>query len=246
MAQIKLDNVCVDIPVYGMHTRSLKNKILNKLTLGRLRNYDSEVLNVRVLHDLNLELTPGDRLGLIGRNGAGKSSLLRVLGGVYHPTQGTIQTTGNIASLIDLYMGINLDASGRENILIRGAFLGIKRLEILEKIDDIISFSELNDVIDFPVRTYSSGMHLRLAFAISTIVKPDILIMDEWLAVGDSQFIKKAERRLHEIVNTSKILVLASHSRYLIESVCNRVIWLENGFVIRDGSPSVVCEEYFK
>lgn len=246
MAQIKLDNVCVDIPVYGLKTRSLKNKILNKLTSGRLRNYDSEVLNVRVLHDLNLELNPGDRLGLIGRNGAGKSSLLRVLGGVYHPTQGTIHTAGNIASLIDLYMGINLDASGRENILIRGAFLGIKRLEILEKMDDIISFSELNDVIDFPVRTYSSGMHLRLAFAISTIVKPDILIMDEWLAVGDSQFIKKAESRLIEIVNTSKILVLASHSRHLIESVCNRVIWLENGFVIRDGSPSVVCEEYFR
>jgi lipopolysaccharide transport system ATP-binding protein len=200
---------------------------------------------VRALSGINLEIKEGERIGLVGHNGAGKSTMLRALSGVYAPSKGSVEIDGRIGSLIDISLGINLEASGRENIFIRGALLGLTKSEIQNKFAEIVEFSELGEFIEMPVRTYSSGMHLRLAFAVSTIVRPEILLMDEWLSVGDESFKHKAETRLAELVSTTKILVIASHSRELIASTCDRVIWLEHGQVKMDGPTSEVAPIYF-
>ena len=164
---------------------------------------------------------------------------------MYPPTEGRVATKGNIASLIDISLGIDHEATGRENIILRGALLGITDAEMKEKINEIIEFSELNEFIDMPVRTYSSGMHLRLAFSVSTVINPEVLIMDEWLSVGDENFKNKANTRLAKLVNSTDILVIASHSSELIKKNCNRVIWLENGEIKMVGNPDFVCSAYF-
>ena len=183
--------------------------------------------------------------GLIGRNGAGKSTLLRALSNVYHPTAGRAEIVGEIGSLVDIGLGIDGEATGRENIYIRGALLGLKHNEIEKRFDEIVEFSELGEFINMPVRTYSSGMHLRLAFAVATIIRPEILLMDEWLSVGDAAFNEKAEQRLNDLVKSSRILVIASHSRDLIERTCNRVMWFEHGHLKMDSSPGIVCPAYW-
>jgi lipopolysaccharide transport system ATP-binding protein len=200
---------------------------------------------VNALNDISFEFEDGEKIALLGHNGAGKTSLLRMLSGVYHPTSGEANIHGEVGSLIDLSLGIDNEATGRENIFIRGALLGLKKTEIDNKIDEIIEFSELGDFINMPVRTYSSGMHLRLAFAVSTIVRPEILLMDEWLSVGDENFKHKAEIRLKSLVASTKILVIATHSRTLAETTCNRAIWLEHGKIKMDGSTRTICDAYF-
>jgi lipopolysaccharide transport system ATP-binding protein len=167
------------------------------------------------------------------------------LGGVYSPTKGYARIDGEIGSLIDISLGINAEATGQENVYIRGQLLGLTKQQIADKYDEIVEFAELGDFMNMPVRTYSSGMQLRLAFAVSTIVRPEILLMDEWLSVGDENFKAKAEERLTELVSGTKILVIASHARKLIESVCNRVIWLEHGEIKMDGSVEEVSAAYF-
>ena len=180
-----------------------------------------------------------------GHNGAGKSTLLRVLSGVYEPSFGAVKVDGAVGSLIDISLGIDLEATGRENIYLRGSLLGLSTKQILSKYDEIVEFSELGDFIDLPLRTYSSGMHLRLAFAVSTILNPEILLMDEWLSVGDEGFRQKAELRLNEIVQATKILIIATHSKDLILKTCNRALWLEHGKVRMDGCAKSVCSSYF-
>jgi lipopolysaccharide transport system ATP-binding protein len=202
-------------------------------------------VHVRALDEISIEIQSGERVAIVGHNGAGKSSLLRTLAGVYAPTKGRITVNGTVASLIDLALGINLEATGRENIYVRGQLLGLSKAKIRDSFDEIVDFADLGDFIEMPVRTYSTGMHLRLAFAVSTLVRPEILLMDEWLSVGDSDFQQKAEERLANLVDESKILILATHSRELIQQVCNRVIWLEHGRVRRDGSPDSVLRDYF-
>jgi len=200
---------------------------------------------IRALEDLTLTIKDGDRVGLLGHNGAGKSTLLRLLSGVYEPSSGRAEIKGEIGSLIDVSFGIDPEASGRENIYLRGALLGLTRAEIKAKLDEIIDFSELGDFIDMPVRTYSSGMHLRLAFSVSTIIRPEILLMDEWLSVGDEGFRVRAEARMNELVESTHILVIASHSRELVRDTCNRAIWLEHGKIKMDGTPEEVTQAYF-
>jgi lipopolysaccharide transport system ATP-binding protein len=192
-----------------------------------------------------LELKDGDRVGLVGHNGAGKSTLLRVLSGVFVPTSGNASIQGSVGSLIDMSLGINPEASGRENIFLRGALLGFSKGEMKEKFHEVLDFSELGEFIEMPLRTYSSGMQLRLAFAVSTIVRPEILLMDEWLSVGDEGFKAKASERLSRVVDASKILVLASHSRELLEKVTNRIIWLEHGAIRMQGSTQDITPLYF-
>ena len=194
---------------------------------------------------LSFTLKDGDRVGLLGHNGAGKSTLLRLLSGVYEPSSGSARIKGEIGSLIDISLGIDPEATGRENIYLRGGLLGMTRSEIAAQIDDIIEFSELGDFVDMPLRTYSTGMHLRLAFAVSTVVRPEILLMDEWLSVGDEGFKHKAEARVTELVQSTNILVIASHSRELVLHICNRVIWLEHGKIRMDSDPGTVCQAYF-
>jgi lipopolysaccharide transport system ATP-binding protein len=164
---------------------------------------------------------------------------------VYAPTQGQVFRQGSVSSLIDLSLGINPESSGRENIYLRGALLGMNRKEIDSQLESIIEFSELGEFIDLPLRIYSSGMSLRLAFSISTRNCSEVLLMDEWLSIGDENFRRKADERLEEIIKTTKILVIASHSRELIMKNCNRVLWLEHGTLRMDGKPDEVCDAYF-
>jgi lipopolysaccharide transport system ATP-binding protein len=245
MASIEFSDVCVDFPIYNANGRSLKKRLIQVATGGQLGADQQGRVVVRALENLSFSMKDGDRVGLLGHNGAGKSTLLRMLSGVYAPSSGTAHITGEIGSLIDISLGIDPEATGRENIYLRGGLLGMTRSEVNKQIDEIIDFSELGDFVDMPLRTYSTGMHLRLAFAVSTIVRPEILLMDEWLSVGDEGFKHKAEIRMAELVQATNILVIASHSRELVLRTCNRVIWLEHGKIRMDGNPQSVSDAYF-
>jgi lipopolysaccharide transport system ATP-binding protein len=245
MAYIEFTNVCVDFPIYNANGRSLKKRLIQVATGGQLGADQQGRVVVRALEGLSFTLRDGDRVGLLGHNGAGKSTLLRLLSGVYEPSSGSARIEGEIGSLIDISLGIDPEATGRENIYLRGGLLGMTRSEIAAQIDDIIEFSELGDFVDMPLRTYSTGMHLRLAFAVSTVVRPEILLMDEWLSVGDEGFKHKAEARMSELVRSTNILVIASHSRELVLHTCNRIIWLEHGRIRMDGDPQTVAAAYF-
>jgi lipopolysaccharide transport system ATP-binding protein len=229
MASIKLESVCVNFPIYNASSRSLTNSLVSVATGGRVTADKSGQVSIQALTDINLELESGDRLGIVGHNGSGKSTLLRVLAGIYEPTSGSVKRQGSIASLIDIGLGISPEGTGKENIFLRGQLMGLKKNEIEKKIDEIIEFAELGDFINLPVRTYSSGMLLRLAFTLSTSISADILIMDEWLSVGDEDFKDRAEERLSKMVDRAEILIIASHSQSLIEKTSEKVLWLEKG-----------------
>lgn len=231
MPYISLKNVGVNFPIYGAGASSLKKTLAASVTGGRFGK-ETGVNVVQALSDINFELKAGDRLGLTGHNGAGKSTLLRTLAGVYEPSVGDFVRQGSVSSLIDPSLGIEVDATGVENIMLRGLVMGLNRKQIENLTPGIIEFSGLGDYINMPVRTYSTGMMMRLAFSISTSVKADILIMDEWLSVGDAEFTEKAEKRMKDVVSGAGILVLASHSPELIAKECNRVIHLEHGRIV--------------
>lgn len=199
MANINLEDVSVEIPVYNSQGRSLKKTIMGIATGGKIGLTESGKTVVKSLSNINLKIRDNERVGLLGHNGAGKSTLLRVLGGVYTPSSGEAEIQGKVGSLIDISLGIDSEATGLENIFLRGALLGIPKKKIEQELENIIDFSELGDFINMPVRTYSTGMHMRLAFAVSTMITPDILLMDEWLSVGDQGFQNKAEKKIERI-----------------------------------------------
>ncbi|MDM0011092.1 ABC transporter ATP-binding protein [Variovorax sp. J22P168] len=231
MALISLKNVSVNFPIYGAGAASFKKTIAASVTGGRFGK-ETGVNVVQALSDINLELRSGDRLGLVGHNGAGKSTLLRALAGVYEPSSGEFVREGTVSSLIDPSLGIEVDATGIENIMLRGLVMGMGKKQIDQLTPEICEFSGLGEYVNMPVRTYSTGMLMRLAFSISTSIQADILLMDEWLSVGDAEFTEKAEQRMKDVVAKSGILVLASHSPALIAKECNRVIHLEHGRII--------------
>ncbi len=243
MAAIQLRDMHVEIPIYDTSARSLKKRILSASTGGRIIR-DHGVAMVRVINGIALELKDGDRLGLVGHNGAGKTSLLRVLAGVYEPTGGWISVEGSVIPLLDINLGIDYESTGYENVMLRGAVLGLKRRELKELSEHIAEFTGLGNYLAVPVRTYSSGMVLRLAFAISTSVAPEILLLDEFFGVGDAEFIEKAERRLNELISRAGILVFASHSQDLIRRLCNKVLWLDKGEIRALGEVEPVLAEY--
>jgi lipopolysaccharide transport system ATP-binding protein len=245
MTYLNLTDVTIDYPVLSQSSRKLTRQLIRMATGGQLDRSDSGRVTVRALSNITARFEVGDRVGLVGHNGSGKSTLLRVLGGIYKPTAGTVERSGVVGSLLDISLGMSMDATGRENIYLRGALQGLTRRQVDALIPGIIDFSELGDFIELPMRTYSSGMLLRLAFSVSTVLSPDILLMDEWLAVGDEAFQLKAEQRLHEVVSKSSILVIASHSANLIRSQCNRVLFLQHGKLVADGSPEDVLPQYF-
>ena len=245
MVFLELKDVSVDFTIYNASSRSLKNHLIQIATGGQVSQDRKGHVVVRALDSINIKVEEGERVGLIGHNGSGKSTLLRLLCGVYEPTGGSVQSAGSIGSLIDLSLGTDVESTGRENIYLRGRLLGMTKIFISQNIEDIIEFSELGRFVDMPLRTYSSGMHLRLAFAVSTILRPDILLMDEWLSVGDEGFKDKVETRMNELLRDAHILVIASHSRDVILKTCNRVIWLEHGKVKLDSDPQSVTEAYF-
>ena len=239
-----LESVSVDFPVYTTGTRSLKNRLLHHGTGGRIARSAGNRLCVRALDGVSLGLEHGDRLGLIGPNGAGKTTLLRVLAGAYEPTRGRVWRRGRTASLLNVSLGMDGEATGYENIMTRGLFLGLTPEQIRERVEEIAAFTELGDFLEMPVHTYSAGMRLRLAFAVCTCFDPEILLMDEWLGIGDRAFVEKARRRLDEFVERAGILVLASQNAALLERVCTTGIVLDAGKVKARGPIGDLLKEY--
>ena len=231
MVSLRIESVTVDFPVYNASARSLKNRLLHHGTGGRIARDSNNRLTVRALEDVSLVFKHGDRVGLVGHNGAGKSTLLRVLAGAYEPTRGHVQRRGRTASLLTVSLGIDPEATGYENIMTRGLFLGLMAEQVRERMDEIAEFTELGGYLAMPVHTYSAGMRLRLAFGVCTCFEPEILLMDEWLGVGDPTFVEKAKRRLEEFVDRAGILVLASQNAALLERICVTGVLFDTGRV---------------
>jgi lipopolysaccharide transport system ATP-binding protein len=225
---ISCRDLTLRFPVYGVDAKSLK-KSLARVTVGGRLGRSHGATEVTALSNLNLELKAGDRLGLIGHNGSGKTTLLRALSGAYEPDEGQIEVEGRIAALLDLSLGIDPSATGYDNIRLRGRIAGLSSREIEAKMDEIAEFTGLGPFLAMPVKTYSAGMQARVAFAAATAVEADVLLMDEWIAVGDSDFQKLAHKRLLNLVERAGILVLASHDHDLLRLYCNKVMRLEGG-----------------
>lgn len=244
MASLTLSDVTVDFVVYGS-SRSFRSA-LKRATGGLIRREGTahSRVTVRALDSINLRLEHGDRLGIIGHNGAGKTTLLRVCAGVYEPTFGRVVADGRISSLLTTFPGIDLDDTGYENIMTIGLFLGMSAEEVRRKTPDIEEFCELGEYLSLPIRTYSTGMLIRLGFAIATAVDPEILVLDEGLSAGDQRFTERAKARVDALIQRSSVLILASHQEELIRSHCNRAILLEEGRLRAEGSVDEVFETY--
>lgn len=230
MAFIDLKNVSLEYPVYGTSSRSLKTTIVNAATGGVLGRA-SKVLTVQALRALSINLRDGDRLGLVGHNGSGKSSLLRLLAGIYTPTSGSISIRGKANTLFDITVGMDPYLSGIENIKIQGLILGHSKDYIRQATDEIVEFAELGEFIKMPLRTFSAGMLLRLGFSIATHFATEILLIDEVMSVGDASFLEKAKQRIKQLIDQTKIVVMANHSEQIIREFCNRILCLEHGTV---------------
>ena len=196
------------------------------------------------LKDVSFEVNKGEVLGIVGNNGAGKSTLLKVISGILKPTEGSVRVLGNVVPMLELGSGFDFDLTGRENIFLNGAILGYSEQFLNEKYDEIAAFSELGQFIDVPLRNYSSGMVMRLAFSIATVVNPDILIVDEILAVGDATFQEKSKARMMELMTGGTTVLLVSHSLDQIREMCDRVLWLEHGQMKMIGAANAVCDAY--
>ncbi|MGY3041534.1 ABC-type polysaccharide/polyol phosphate transport system ATPase subunit [Rhodanobacter sp. TND4EL1] len=244
MAFIELKGVTLDLPIYEVQGRSLKRQVMQ---LGR-RNAIAEgsdgVVIVRALSDVSVRFDSGQRIGLIGHNGAGKSTILRVMAGIYAPTVGEVAREGKVVPLLDISLGMDDNSTGLQNIRLRGLLLGMTDREIKAKQREIADFCELGDYLDLPIRTYSSGMRVRLAFAISTAVDAEILLLDEVMGVGDASFMHKAQARLADLHRRAEIVVLAMHSNAEIRRTCDRVLWMDNGCVRMFGPTEEVVSAY--
>lgn len=234
MTHIRLKDLSVNYPIFNGNSKFLKNLLFKKKSSFGSINSINDKSSILALNNLTLNFSPGDRVGIIGKNGSGKTTLLRTLAGVLKPSSGTISISGTLSSLIDISVGVNLDATGIDNIKIRSALMGYSLKNINKLITDIREFSELEDYLDLPCKYYSTGMMMRLYFALATTVDSEIVLLDEWLAVGDSVFESKAQERLLKFLNQSSIFIMASHNIDLIKNVCNRIIVLENGNLISD------------
>ncbi|HEX9872459.1 MAG TPA: ABC transporter ATP-binding protein [Candidatus Tectomicrobia bacterium] len=236
MASITLERTCVDFPIYGVGSRSLKKNLLQVGIGSHIGRGPHNRITVHALRDVSLEFQDGDRVALVGPNGSGKSTLLRTIAGIYEPAHGRVHVYGRITTLFNLNVGMEESGTGFENIALRGLAAGMTRQQIEQCASDIADFTELGEYLNFPIDTYSSGMRARLAFAISTAIEPDILLMDEWIGAGDERFVQKVRDRLNGLVDRAGILVLASHNDNLLKRMCNRFVQLEAGRVKRTGS----------
>lgn len=204
------------------------------------------MVRVKALDNFSLDLREGDRVGLVGHNGSGKSTLLRVLAGIIHPQRGRVRVRGRVIPLIERGLGINQELTGRQNITLPLLLLGATRSEVRNALQDIPEWTGLGEFIDLPVRTYSEGMRARLMFGISTAIKGDILLLDEWLGAGDAQFISAASERMNHLLASAGIMVVASHSVEIVERFCNKAIWMEKGEIVAIGPPAQVLDHYAK
>lgn len=228
---IKLSNVDLFYPIYSDVSKSFKKIILDKVTGGNIIK-SSDYYLVEALKNISINLYSGDRVGIIGSNGSGKTTLLRLLAGLLEPTSGSIHIDGSVNSFIDIHYGMNLEATGIENIRMRLILLGVKYRDVPAKVDLVSRFSELGKYLFMPVKVYSSGMLMRLSFSIMSSIDSDILLIDEWLSVGDEGFRVKADHKMRDMIKKSSIIIMASHEKQLINEFCNKVIHLEHGSLI--------------
>jgi ABC-type polysaccharide/polyol phosphate transport system ATPase subunit len=242
MVHVLLDGVSVEYPIYTSHTRGLKTVVISRLG-GQLAAHNQTTI-VRALAGISLDLEAGDRLCVLGHNGSGKTTLLRVISGAYQPQIGEVDIAGTVSSFTDITLGMDPEASGWDNIIFRCIFMGMTFAEARQLAPSIAEFTDLGEYLDLPVRTYSSGMFMRLAFSITTSVTPDIIVMDEMIGTGDAQFIQKARQRLNELLSNTKILVLATHNQKIGSEFCNKGLWLEKGKLRSFGPAQSVLNEY--
>ncbi|MGB3439964.1 MAG: ABC transporter ATP-binding protein [Actinophytocola sp.] len=242
MVSINVWDASVDFPIFDAKSRSLKKAVLGKV--GGKIGTAQKVPIIEALHDITLSLKEGDRIGLVGHNGAGKSTLLRLLAGIYEPTRGSSRIVGKVAPVFDLGVGMDPEISGLENIMIRGLFLGMTRKQMEKRVDDITEFTELGDYLQMPLRTYSTGMRVRLALGVVTSIDPEILILDEGIGAVDAAFLAKARTRLVDLVKRSGMLVFASHQDDLLFELCNTAIWMDEGHMKQHGSLREVLTAY--
>lgn len=240
MALIRLDDVDLVFHVRRHGRISLKEYLLH----GFFRRRKENVLEVRALEGINLQIDEGERVGIIGSNGAGKSTLLKLLAGVYPPTGGTREVCGQISSLFELSLGFEMDASGWDNMMYRGYLQGETPRSIREKMGSIADFSELGQFLDMPIRYYSSGMLVRLAFSIATAINPEVLLLDEVLGAGDASFQAKAQTRMRGLISSARAVVIVSHDLASVEGLCERVLWLDRGRIRMDGPAREVIAAY--
>jgi ABC-type polysaccharide/polyol phosphate transport system ATPase subunit len=244
MASVELSNVTVDFPIYGS-SMSFRTELFQRATGGLIRREGAKKrVTVRGLDQVSVVIREGDRLALMGHNGAGKSTMLKTLAGIYEPTAGDVKVVGRLSPLFNLSPGWETDDTGYENIENCGLLLGMSRTEIMAKRPEIAEATGLGNYLDLPVRTYSTGMVLRLAFSIATAIDPEILILDEGLSAGDASFAAVAKARINALLNRSSILVLASHSTELLKAWCNKAILLEHGHIVHQGSVEETAEVY--
>lgn len=245
MASLFLENVTVDIPIYDARNRSLKNNLLGAATGGQIKpGENSGRVVIRAVDDLSLDLEHGSRIGLVGHNGAGKSTILRTMAQIYEPTVGRVMVDGSVASMFDIGFGMDPEATGWENIVLRGMLLGYSRREIEQKSAEIGATTGLGEFLDMPMRTYSSGMSTRLAFAVSTSIRPDILLIDEGIGAGDAAFLTQANERMRSFIGDAGVLVVASHSDDLLRAWCVEGLWMEHGKMRLRGPIEEVLAHY--
>ena len=257
MVHIHAENICLDLPVYGQKARSLRHSLYARTvkrtfmpsapsgnTGGTIIHSADGSSHIRAIHNLSFNFETGDRIGLIGPNGAGKSTLLLMISGIYEPSSGSIDVSGSTAGLFSLDQGMDPELSGRNNIMIRSRFMGLPSQDVEKIINEVEEFAELGEFIDMPIRTYSAGMLLRLAFAVSTCSPADILLLDEVVGVGDAAFMERAQERLQNLISASGIVLLASHSEPIIRRWCNKALYLEKGECRGFGDVGTVIEAY--
>jgi lipopolysaccharide transport system ATP-binding protein len=239
MPTITLDHVDIEFKVGAERHTTLQSALRRSLMRHRV-----DPRTVKALQDVTLSIRAGERVGLIGHNGAGKSTLLKVMAGIYPPHRGVVTTEGHVCPMFEFVTGFEMEATGWENIRTRALLLGMSPQEIDQKIDDIAAFSDLGEFLDIPVRHYSTGMFVRLAFATSTAVDPQILLLDEVMAAGDAAFIESARLRMNELMERANIVVFASHSLDMLPSFCERTLLLNHGRVVADGPTADVVKHY--
>jgi len=242
-AHIGLEAVSLEYPAGPLVRRSLKSLLFKPFGI---QEQHAPVRTVRALDRISFDVQQGERLGIIGRNGSGKSSFLRLVAGIYPPSEGVVSVYGRLQGMFDISLGFESEATGRENIIYRGLVMGLSAAEIESRSAEIIAFADIGDFIDYPVRVYSSGMAVRLAFAISTYLQGDILLIDEILGAGDASFQAKAAARMTNLFESASIVVLVSHDMATIQRICSRCIWLDKGQVIADGDPMRITSEYLR
>ncbi len=240
--------VMIEVEHLAMEFKVSKDKIdtLKEYMIRTIKRNKNEAKKVRILDDVSFKIYEGERVGILGFNGAGKSTLLRIISGIYEPTEGTIKINGKIAPLLELSAGFDKNYTGKNNIFLNGALLSMEEDFIKEKYDEIVEFSELGEHINYPVKNYSKGMRAKLGFSIATLINPEILIIDEILAVGDIKFRKKSSEKIRSMMKDGVTVLLVSHSINQIKNICDRCIWLENGKVYMEGESKKVCDAYIK